>query len=149
MGRRPKLFDFSREEIEKSFQESVSAVLAGEDLVDPRPAFDEKQAREIAAAQAGGRVAEAYTRVLEAHGFVLVPARRLPRFYGVVPQAEGRWTLDGLQMGFYPSDLPKQFPEGPEQFDTWIKQEKAKRRLVAKRVPKAEIAKILRPRRAS
>jgi hypothetical protein len=142
---RPKLFDFTRADVEAAFEASRQRVLRGEDMENPRPAFDPQQAREISEAAAGGRKADIYAGVLERHGFVFVPVDRLPRFYGVVAQPEGRWSHEKLGFGFYPSDLPKMFPEGPEQLDTWLKQRKLERRLLARKAPKQERRRLLNP----
>ena len=140
---RVKMFDFTKAEVEGAFADSVQRVLEGQDMQDPRPAFDPKQAAEVAAEQAGGRSSDLYRRALEAHRFTFVPAVRLPRFHGVVPQPEGQWRHEKLGLALYPSDLPKQFPEGPEQFDRWIREEKEKRRLTRLQAPKHERRRVL------
>lgn len=146
MSKRPKLFDFSRADAEAHFAASLERVLRNEDLQNPRPEFDPRQAREIEAMQSGGRRPEAYHAALEHHGFVFVPARHLPRFRGVVPQAEGQWRHERLGLALYPSDLVKNYPEGPEQLDRWIRTEKEKRRLTARRAPRQERQKLLQAR---
>lgn len=106
-----------------------------------RPEMDEKQQADFLAGAADGRTSDAYRKALEHHGFVFVPAARLPRFGGKI-QEEGQWRHRGLRKALRPTDVTTMFTS-PENLDQWVRREKLQNRLIRQKVPAAEMKKLL------
>lgn len=122
---------------------ALERVRRGDDYgsFNPRPELDEKQKAEFMRQAADGRTPEAYQRALEHHGFKYVPAPLLQPLDGI-PQEEGQWRHEGLRRAFRPSDVTTMFTS-PEDLDNWIRREKLTNRLVRKKVPAAEMKRLL------
>ena len=122
----PRLFDARK--FEESFREVEERVRLSQDIENPRPAFDPKVAAEVAAAEMDGRDPSKYETCLRYFGFTFHRRETLPPMDGV-PHPEGIWRHRRLAFAFYPSDLAKQFPDGPEQLDKWLRTQVAVRKL--------------------
>jgi len=107
-----------------------------------QPDFDPKQRREMVAEMSDGRTEEQFLQVLRYFNFRWRPSLTLPMVDGVRAQ-EGRWENAKLRMAFTPEDLTTGFPGGPAQFDAWVRDQVARRRMQRARVPKSEVRKLL------
>lgn len=95
------------------------------------PGFDPKQHAELMEAAAQGRKPEDYRQVMEAHGFLRIPAGVMLNGRPV-PQAIWRreWPELNLKYAFTDQDLVTGY-RGPEDFDAWLREQIHVRRIKA------------------
>lgn len=121
-------------EHEAQFRETARNIRERSDhgLSDQRPAFDPKQAAEFKEDCLQGRRAAQYETALVNHGFRYHPDHRLVE-HGMNPTGEGLWRHPNklYQLAFKPTDLPANFPDGPEQFDRWVRAHKRGKEMAA------------------
>jgi hypothetical protein len=116
---------------EAEFLATQDRLRRGDDLgANSRPHFDPKQAREVKAAEMRGIALDVFRQALEYHGFVFEQRARMVTT-GSEPghvTTEGMWVHYQLRFAYHPSDLPRLF-RGPEDFDKFIREQKAMRKL--------------------
>lgn len=110
------------------FAATIQRMRAGADASaeEAKPAFDPLAAAEHQLEAMAGRRPSSYEQALEHHGFFFVPAHQLPVALGQAPHQEGCWYHRGLRFAFTPTSLCTTF-RGPEDFDAFVRDQKAKR----------------------
>lgn len=109
------------------FARTLQRVRDGKDvgMEDQRCRVDSRQLAEIHKDRGGGRSPAIYRKALEYHGFKYVPAMlRAPDEMGR-PHLEGEWRHNGLRFALGEFQLTRDFPGGPQQLDTWLREMKA------------------------
>jgi len=103
------------------FLETLGRMAQGRDhgSVPQRPDKDAKVERDVIDSFVQGRKIEDYKQALEYHGFIYVPADRLPTLRDGTRATEGQWRSVSLRMAFTENEVLAHFPRGPEEFDVW------------------------------
>lgn len=111
----------------------MARVLEGSDFgsTSPTPKFDPQTHCEMLSDAIQGRRIEDFRQVLEAQGFRFIPAKALPRTSDGQRPKEGQWRNSRMGFGFTDSDVLGMFPKGPEEFHTWMEDQRLRRRMAA------------------
>lgn len=134
---------FIDEAADKAYRATMDRVASKLDYgyEDPRPALDTKQQREFLEEASQGKNDEPYRQALEHHGFKWYPLEKLALMPGTTLKTEGEWRNDRLKLAYTPRDLTTGFPQGPEQFDRYLREEKMRLQVSKGRVSKADFRK--------
>ena len=92
---------------------------------------DPKLHREVVASFVQGRHIEVYKQVLEYYGFTYFPADKCPTMSNGQKPTEAQWRSLKHRLAFTEQEVMAHFPKGPEEFDTWMREQIGRRRAAA------------------